>query len=67
MVAAEPGGPVELEARSLLLWAVVFAPGVVLAVAGLTLGSWLLLLIGFLLVMLPLAVQLFVADWGDVG
>lgn len=64
MVAAEPGGPVPLETRSLLLWAAVFAPGIACLLTGLVTTTWWLAGVGAVLVLVPLLVQLFGADWG---
>ena len=65
LVAAEPGGPVPLEHRSLLLYALLFLPGVALTIFGLTSGPAWLAIVGCVLLAAPLVVQLFGAHWSD--
>jgi hypothetical protein len=67
MVAAEPGGPMSLDTRSLVLWALVFAPGVACLLVGVATSVWWLAGVGVVLVLVPLLVQLFGADWGNVS
>jgi hypothetical protein len=49
-----------------LVWLAMFLPGITVLVLGLAVvGSGVLVLLAVLLLLAPLAFQLFAADWGD--
>lgn len=67
MAPAEPGGPVNLDTRSLVLWGLIFIPGVAAVLVGLATSTWPLAAIGIALALIPLGLQLFGADWGNLS
>ena len=57
-----------IDPRALVLWALLAIPGLaVTLVALLVVESGVLLAVGLAMVVLPIVLQLFAADWGDAG
>jgi hypothetical protein len=50
---------------TVLVWLAMFTPGLIVLVIALSVGSDVLVLVAVVLLLAPLVVQLFGADWGD--
>ena len=66
---AEPSSRLpRVDARALVLWGLLVVPGLaVTLLALLAFESTALLVAGLAMLAVPIGVQLFAADWGDVG
>ena len=57
-----------VDARALVLWALLVVPGLALTLVGLLVAeSTALVVAGLVLLAVPIVLQLFAADWGDAG
>ena len=57
-----------IDARALVLWALLVVPGLALTLVGLVIAeSTVLVVAGLVLLAVPIVLQLFAADWGDAG